>query len=48
MDCTLDRLINILASDKLDGVPETYATFLLWLLSEPFEELPEVGNPDKT
>ncbi|QFT60012.1 AAA-like domain protein [Sulfitobacter sp. THAF37] len=40
-------MINILASDKLMGAPKLYATFLLWLLSELFEELPEVGNPDK-
>jgi hypothetical protein len=39
--------INILAADKLMGAPKLYATFLLWLLSELFEELPEVGNPDK-
>jgi len=39
--------INILASDKLMETPTLYATFLLWLLSELFEELPEVGNPDK-
>lgn len=39
--------INILASDKLMQTPALYATFLLWLLSELFEELPEVGNPDK-
>ncbi len=39
--------INILASDQLMGSPRLYATFLLWLLSELFEELPEVGNPDK-
>ena len=39
--------INILAADKLMGSPRLYATFLLWLLSELFEELPEVGNPDK-
>ena len=39
--------INILAADKLMGAPRLYATFLLWLLSELFEELPEVGNPDK-
>lgn len=39
--------INILASDKLMGAPRLYATFLLWLLSELFEELPEVGDPDK-
>lgn len=39
--------VNILAADKLMGSPRLYATFLLWLLSELFEELPEVGNPDK-
>lgn len=40
-------MINILASDKLMAAPKLYATFLLWLLSELFEELPEVGDPDK-
>ena len=40
-------VINILAADQLMGSPRLYATFLLWLLSELFEELPEVGNPDK-
>ncbi len=39
--------INILAADQLMGSPRLYATFLLWLLSELFEEMPEVGNPDK-
>lgn len=39
--------ISILAADKLMGSPKLYATFLLWLLSELFEELPEVGDPDK-
>ncbi len=39
--------INILAADKLMASPALYATFLLWLLSELFEELPEVGDPDK-
>lgn len=39
--------INILAADKLMGAPALYATFLLWLLSELFEELPEVGDPDQ-
>ena len=39
--------INILAADTLMASPRLYATFLLWLLSELFEELPEVGNPDK-
>ncbi len=39
--------INILAADRLMRAPRLYATFLLWLLSELFEELPEVGDPDK-
>lgn len=39
--------ISILASDRLMASPRLYATFLLWLLSELFEELPEVGDPDK-
>jgi DNA helicase HerA-like ATPase len=40
-------LINLLAADRLMMAPKLYATFLLWLLSELFEELPEVGDPDK-
>jgi len=40
-------VINILAADKLMAAPKAYATLLLWLLSELFEELPEVGDPDK-
>jgi len=39
--------INILAADRLMQMPKIYATFLLWLLSEMFEQLPEVGDPDK-
>ncbi|MEO1773885.1 MAG: helicase HerA-like domain-containing protein [Pseudomonadota bacterium] len=39
--------INILAAARLMRTPRLYATFLLWLLSELFEELPEVGDPDK-
>lgn len=39
--------INILAADKLMHSPRLYATFLLWLLSELFETLPEVGDPEK-
>lgn len=39
--------VNILAADKLMASPRLYATFLLWLLSELFEDLPEVGDPDK-
>ncbi len=40
-------VINILAADKLLNSPKVYATFLLWLLSELFENLPEVGDPEK-
>ncbi len=40
-------MVNILAADKLMAAPGLYATCLLWLLSELFEELPEVGDPDK-
>ena len=39
--------ISILAADKLMASPKLYATFLLWMLSELFEALPEVGDPDK-
>jgi DNA helicase HerA-like ATPase len=39
--------INILAADKLMNSPRMYATFLLWMLSELFETLPEVGDPDQ-
>jgi DNA helicase HerA-like ATPase len=39
--------INVLAADKLMMTPQLYATFLLWLLAELFEELPEVGDPDR-
>ena len=40
-------MINILAADKLMTSPRLYATFLLWMLSELFEELPEAGDPPK-
>lgn len=40
-------VVNILASDRLLQSPKLYATFLLWLLSELFEELPEVGDLEK-
>jgi len=40
-------VINILSADKLTNAPKLYATFLLWLLSELFERLPEVGDPEK-
>ncbi|MCA3438069.1 MAG: DUF853 family protein [Rhodobacter sp.] len=39
--------INILASDRLMASPRLYATFLLWMLSELFEMLPEAGDPEK-
>lgn len=39
--------VNILAADKLMMTPKLYSTFLLWLLSELFEELPEIGDPEK-
>ncbi len=39
--------MNVLAADKLINSPMLYATFLLWLLSELFEVLPEVGDPEK-
>jgi uncharacterized protein len=40
-------VINVLAADRLMNNPRLYASFLLWLLSELFEQLPEVGDPDK-
>jgi DNA helicase HerA-like ATPase len=40
-------IINILAADKLLNSPKIYASFLLWLLSELFENLPEKGDPEK-
>ena len=40
-------VVNILAAETLMSSPRLYATFLLWLLSELFEELPEVGDPEK-
>jgi DNA helicase HerA-like ATPase len=40
-------VVNLLAADKLLQAPTLYATFLLWLLSELFEKLPEVGDPEK-
>ena len=40
-------VINILAADKLLNAPRLYATFLLWMLSELFEQLPEIGDPEK-
>lgn len=40
-------VVNVLAADKLMNSPRLYATFLLWLLSELFEHLPEIGDPDQ-
>jgi uncharacterized protein len=40
-------IVNILAADKLMQSPKLYSTFLLWLMSELFESLPEIGDPDK-
>ena len=40
-------MINILAADKLLQAPRLYASFLLWMLSELFEHLPEIGDPEK-
>ena len=40
-------VVNVLAADKLMNAPRLYATFLLWMLSELFETLPEVGDLDK-
>ena len=40
-------VVNVLAADRLMNSPRLYATFLLWMLSELFEQLPEIGDPDK-
>ena len=40
-------VVNILAAEKLMQSPRLYSTFLLWMLSELFEQLPEIGDPDK-
>ncbi|MEO6320269.1 MAG: helicase HerA-like C-terminal domain-containing protein [Polaromonas sp.] len=40
-------MVNVLAADKLMNSPRLYATFLLWMLSELFEQLPEIGDPEK-
>ena len=40
-------VVSILSADKLMGAPKLYSTFLLWLLSELFEHLPEVGDPEQ-
>jgi DNA helicase HerA-like ATPase len=46
-DATGKGMINILSAERLMQSPKVYATFLLWLLAELFEQLPEVGDPDK-
>ena len=46
-DASGKGVINVLAADRLMGSPRLYATFLLWLLSELFEQLPEIGDPDR-
>src|SRR5512136_2495108 len=46
-DASGKGMINILVADKLMQSPRLYATLLLWVLSELFEQLPEVGDPDK-
>jgi len=40
-------IVNVLAADKLMASPKLYSTFLLWLMSELFEHLPEIGDPEK-
>jgi len=40
-------VINVLSADRLMNAPKLYGAFLLWMLSELFEQLPEVGDPDK-
>jgi len=46
-DMSGNGIISVLAADELISHPRIYSTFLLWLMSELFEELPEIGNPDK-
>ncbi len=46
-DDTGRGIVNVLAADKLMASPKLYSTFLLWLLSELFENLPEIGDPEK-
>ncbi|MDQ7262440.1 DUF853 family protein [Paracoccus sp. PS-1] len=47
LDASGKGMINILSAEKLMNAPRLYATFLLWLMAELFEQLPEVGDPDK-
>ncbi|MDR3004864.1 MAG: DUF853 domain-containing protein [Acidovorax sp.] len=46
-DAAGQGVVNILAADKLMNSPRLYSTFLLWMLSQLFEQLPEIGDPDK-
>ena len=46
-DGKMRGVVNVLAADKLMNSPKLYATFLLWMLAELFEHLPEVGDPEK-
>jgi uncharacterized protein len=46
-DSAGNGVVNILSADKLMNSPRLYATFLLWMLSELFEQLPEIGDPEK-
>ena len=47
VDAAGHGVVNILAADQLMATPKLYATFLLWLLAELFEQLPEVGDLDR-
>lgn len=47
LDASGKGMINVLSAERLMNAPTLYATFLLWLMSELFEQLPEVGDPDK-
>lgn len=46
-DATGKGVINILSAERLYNSPQLYATFLLWILAELFEQLPEIGDPEK-
>ena len=46
-DASGKGVVNLLAADKLMHSPRLYSTFLLWMLSELFEQLPEIGDPEK-
>jgi hypothetical protein len=46
-DATGRGVVNVLVADELVRAPKVYSTFLLWMLSELFERLPEVGDPEK-